>query len=221
MGKESTAPKKKRYVVLTKDEAERIGRPGWSSRGYIPHYDAAGQTQHVTFRLADSLPEDVLAKWEEDLRILPEGEAKRQKYALVEQYLDAGHGQCYLGIPQIAEIVQKAVLHFAGERYDLHAWCVMPNHVHTLFTPGPNWEWSKILHSWKSFTANQCNQWLGLSGQFWQRDPFDRYIRDQNHFDKTLRYIENNPVNAGLCSQAEDWSWSSAYWRKQREQEQD
>jgi|SRR5262249_309438 len=123
------APKKKRYAVLTKEESFRLGQPGWSSRGYIPHYDAEGQTQHVTFRLADALPTEVVEKWEEDLRILPEGEAKRRKYMLVEQYLDAGHGDCYLQDPRCAEIVQNALLHFAGERYTLHAWCVMPNHV--------------------------------------------------------------------------------------------
>jgi len=213
------APKKKRYAVLTKEESFRLGQPGWSSRGYIPHYDAEGQTQHVTFRLADALPTEVLEKWEEDLRILPEGEAKRRKYKLVEQYLDAGHGECFLQDPRCAEIVQNALLHFAGERYDLHAWCVMPNHVHTLFTPRPGWAWSEIAGSWRSFTAKQCNRALGRTGRFWQRDPFDRYIRDRQHFDKTLRYIENNPVKAKLCKQPEDWPWSSAYWRKKKEEE--
>src|SRR5215475_7985153 len=88
--------KKKLYVVLTIDESFRLGRPGWSSRGYIPHYDAEGKTQHVTFRLADALPMEVIEKLGEGLRILPEGEAKRQKYILVERYLDEGRGACYL-----------------------------------------------------------------------------------------------------------------------------
>src|SRR5262245_64681010 len=99
--------KKKRYVALTKVESFRLGRPGWFSRGYVPHYDAEGKTQHVTFRLADSLPMEVIEKWEEDLRILSEGEAKRQKYILVERYLDESHGACYLRNPQCAEIVQN------------------------------------------------------------------------------------------------------------------
>src|SRR5215475_2494856 len=93
---DTRAPKKKRYVVLTKEESFRLGRPGWSSRGYIPHYDAEGKIQHVTFRLADALPMEVIEKWEEYLRILPEGEARRQKYILVERYLDEGRGACYL-----------------------------------------------------------------------------------------------------------------------------
>ena len=78
------------------------------------------------------------------MRVLPDSEAKRQKYILVEQYLDAGHGACHLRNPQCAEIVQNGLFHFAGLRYDLHAWCVMPNHVHTLFTPLPDWSWSEI-----------------------------------------------------------------------------
>jgi hypothetical protein len=61
--------KKKRYVTLTKEESFRLGLPGWSSRGYIPHYDAEGKIQHVTFRLTDALPMEVIEKWEEDLRI--------------------------------------------------------------------------------------------------------------------------------------------------------
>src|SRR5262249_37234210 len=104
------APKKKRYAVLTKEESFRLGQPGWSSRGYIPHYDAEGQTQHVTFRLADSLPPEVLEKWEEDLRILPEGEAKRRKYILVEQYLDAGHGECFFARPAVRRDCPKCTV---------------------------------------------------------------------------------------------------------------
>jgi REP element-mobilizing transposase RayT len=212
-------PKKRHYVELTKEESFRLGRQGWSSRGYIPHFSAEGKTQHVTFRLTDALPAGVLERWEEDLRVLPEGEAKRQKYILVERYLDAGHGDCHLRNPRSAEIVQNALFHFAGERYDLHAWCVMPNHVHTLFTPYAAWDWSEIAGSWRSFTAKRCNRVIGRTGRFWQRDPFDRYIRDQAHFDKTASYIENNPVKAGLCEKSDDWPWSSASWRKKLENE--
>jgi hypothetical protein len=71
-------PKKKQYAVLTKEESFKLGHPGWSTRGYIPHFSADGKMQHVIFRLADALPAGVLERWEEDLRVLPEGEAKRQ-----------------------------------------------------------------------------------------------------------------------------------------------
>jgi REP element-mobilizing transposase RayT len=57
---------------------------------------------------------------------------------------------------------------------------------------------STIVHSWKSFTAQECNKVLGRTGRFWQREPFDRYIRNERHFRNALTYIENNPVKAGL-----------------------
>ena len=69
---------------------------------------------------------------------------------------------------------------------------------------------SKIVHSWKSFTAHQCNQVLRRTGRLWEREPFDRYVRNQRHFRNALSYIENNPVKAGLCEKPEDWRWSSA-----------
>jgi len=72
---------------------------------------------------------------------------------------------------------------------------------------------SKIVHSWKSFTAHECNKLLGRTGKFWEREPFDRYIRNQRHFWTAMAYIENNPVKAGLCKYPEDWWWSSARLR--------
>ena len=90
---------------------------------------------------------------------------------------------------------------------------VMPNHVHALFTPKSECTMSEIVHSWKSFTAHECNKVQLRTGQFWAHEPFDRYIRNQNHFYNSLAYIENNPVEAGLCEKPEDWIWSSAQTR--------
>jgi REP element-mobilizing transposase RayT len=206
--------KKLKSPVFSEAESYRLGTPGWSSRGYLPHYHEAGVTQHVTFRLADSLPVAVIETWQDELRLLPESDALKEKYKRVEQYLDEGHGVCWLQDAGIAEIVQNALLYFAGERYDLTAWCIMPNHVHTLFTPLGEWHWQKIVGSWQSFTANECNQRLARTGQFWQREPFDRYIRNEEHFQNVIRYIERNPVKAGLCATPEDWQWSSAWARQ-------
>lgn len=90
----------------------------------------------------------------------------------------------------------------------------MPNHVHVLFTPQDEWDMSQIAHTWKSFTANECNSVLKRRGQFWQPELYDRYIRDERHFANAVDYIQNNPVKAGLCSSAEEWLWSSAGLKK-------
>ncbi len=196
----------KNRLVIPKAEAI----DGWHSRGYLPHFDGEQVTQHVSFHLADSMPQAVLEGWREELEQLEKTAADAEFRTRIQNYLDAGHGDCWLREARLAEVVQAALLHCEGEQYRLHAWCVMPNHVHTLFTPMPGYDLSRIVGAWKSVTAHRCNQLLGQSGRFWHKEFFDRYIRNERHYQTTLAYIENNPVNAGLCLRPEDWLWSSA-----------
>jgi putative DNA methylase len=203
----------KQRLVVSKKES----RDGWYSRGYFPHFDGEGMTQHVTFHLADSLPQHVLNGWREELQLLSAKDAERKRRTRIQDLLDCGYGACFLRDERLAEVVENALLHFDGERYALHAWCVMPNHVHTLFTPEAGFKMSRIAHSWKSFTANQCNRILERTGKFWDREPIDRYIRNEKHFHNALAYIENNPMKANLCKHPEEWRWSSAHRHKKSE----
>jgi REP element-mobilizing transposase RayT/Fe-S-cluster containining protein len=187
---------------------------GWHSRGYLPHFDGGAELpQSATFRLADSVPAAVLEGWADELASQPEGGREAELRKRIENYLDAGHGACHLRDPRIGELVEGALLHFDGVRYHLHAWVVMPNHVHVLFTPTEGHRLSDILASWKSYAANQANKILGGSGQFWQEDYFDRFIRDAEHFANAVDYIENNPVKAGLCRTPAEWPHGSARHR--------
>ncbi len=128
----------------------------------------------------------------------------------IEKYEDNGHGACYLRDDRIAALVEQALKHFDGERYHLVAWCVMPNHVHVLIQQIEGHPLSKVIQSWKSFTAHEANKILGRSGDFWMPDYFDRFIRDEKHFDAVVEYIHQNPIKAGLVSAPEEWPWSSA-----------
>ena len=105
-------------------------------------------------------------------------------------------------------------MRFDGERYGLIAWCVMPTHVHVLIERKDGWAVSSVVHSWKSFTANAINRALGLTGSFWAREYYDRFMRHADQAETTLAYIENNPVAAGLCPSPGDWPWSSASYRR-------
>ncbi|MCL5998993.1 MAG: transposase [Chloroflexi bacterium] len=187
---------------------------GWYSRGYLPHLDQPGLCQSITFRLHDSVPEQVIQRWKEELHWrenLPSDAlavvALRQRIVIYE---DAGHGACWLREAHIATLVENALLHFDGERYRLMAWCIMPNHVHVLIETFPGHPLHKVLHSWKSFTAQKANEWLERKGEFWAREYYDRFIRDERHFNQTVAYIEQNPVKAGLVTSAEAWRFSSA-----------
>jgi REP element-mobilizing transposase RayT len=190
------------------------GPKGWYSRGYLPHLDQAGLYQSITFRLYDSVPAQVIERWKEELRWRENLPSDAPAVVTLRQrivtYEDAGHGACWLCQTSIATLVENALLHFDGERYRLIAWCIMPNHVHVLIETYAERPLDKVLHSWKSFTAQQANNLLNRSGEFWAREYYDRYIRDEKHLAQTIKYIEQNPVKAGLVDLAEAWRFSSA-----------
>lgn len=136
----------------------------------------------------------------------------------IEAFEDSGAGACWLKDDRIARIVEQALLHFDGARYRLLAWCVMPNHVHVVIETHQGFPLGEVVHSWKSFTANQANKVLGRTGPFWMADYYDRFVRDERHFLAVVRYVTENPVKAGLVSDASQWRWSSAYKGEEEEE---
>jgi len=194
---------------------------GWYSRGYLPHLDQPGLYQSINFRLHDSLPEQVIQRWKEELlwhaHLPNDAPAVRQLRRKIVEYEDAGHGACWLLRQEIAVLVEDALFYFDGQRYRLIAWCIMPNHVHVLIETFPGYPLDKVLHSWKSYTAQEANKLLNRSGAFWARDYYDRYIRDDRHFHQTVAYIEQNPVEAHLVKSAVEWKFSSASKRASRD----
>ncbi len=89
----------------------------------------------------------------------------------------------------------------------------MPNHVHVLIETKEGFPLAEVLHSWKSYTSHEANKLLRRAGEFWQREYLDRYVRNAEHFEKVLAYIEEKPVKAGLAKLKTAWSWSSARFR--------
>ncbi len=220
---------------------------GWYSHGYLPHFDSTLVIQFITFRLADSLPQERLRQIEEELASLPESEQDPERRKKMEHWLDAGMGCCALKHPKVAAVVQEAFLKFDGERYKLIAWCIMPNHVHVLIEP--RIQLGKIVQSWKSFTGRWAiarNEELGLGipsveleldsprekesvelelntprQKFWMRDYWDRFIRNEEHLYNVIKYIHENPVKAGLCREPNEWGWSSARFSERESPEND
>jgi putative DNA methylase len=186
--------------------------PYWHKRR-LPHFEGGSIPQGVTFRLADSLPRHRLFQLNDSLANLNEARAMTERIKHINALLDEGHGTTWLKNPAVAEIVQNSLLFFDGQRYTVHAWVIMPNHVHALFTPTEEWTLARILHSWKSFSAREANKVLDRTGEFWQPEYFDRAIRNEKVFITAVEYIEHNPVKAGLCQTPQDWKFSSAFYR--------
>lgn len=212
-------------------EAEKArGFLGWHERGYLPHCDFPGLVQLVTFRLADSMPESRRGEWEHLLKI----EDDRERRTKLEEYLDRGVGECYLRDPRIATIAEAALLFEHTKSYELLAWCVMPNHVHVLVHVWNKPLW-KLVALWKKFAATKSlallrkerrsldrpvhessltepNRSSALQS-FWQREYWDTFMRDEAQEKTAVRYVENNPVKARLCTTTDDWLFSSAKFR--------
>jgi REP element-mobilizing transposase RayT len=183
---------------------------GWHSRGYLPHFDAPGQIQALTFRLIDSVPKKVIESWRQELSFMSEPLASMERRKRISRYEDQGCGECLLRIREHAEAVESCLFHSDGTRYRLIEWCVMPNHVHVLIEPLSGTTLGEIVRTWKTFSAKQINQAMKRAGPVWAADYHDRYIRDMRHFEAAKDYIRRNPVKAGLCTSPEKWPWSSA-----------
>jgi putative transposase len=102
-----------------------IGVPGgWHSRGYLPHFEGDEVTQHVTFHLADSLPQAVMLRLDAELKTLPAGKREAERRKRVDEWIDAGRGSCILREASIAAMVQGSLLAFDSQRYRMLAWVV-------------------------------------------------------------------------------------------------
>ena len=188
------------------------GFRGWHQRGFLPHFDAPGVTQFVTFQLHDSFPVTRRAEFEAMLNE-PDASVKRKQ---LEAWLDRGHGECWLRRPGVAELVEQTLIAADGRDYRLPAWVVMPNHVHLIVDV---WDVPlvKLLNGWKGKSARAANQLLGRRGAFWQEDYYETLIRDEVHLKRARRYTEQNPVKAFLTKAAREWPWSSARHRDEYE----
>jgi REP element-mobilizing transposase RayT len=192
----------------------------------LPHLKRNGGTYFVTFRQAGTLPKEVLLRFKQERDAIiqqamaakrpltwhEQEEVFRWYSSRVDKYLDAGHGRCYLLDPKLADLVANSIQFFEGQRYELRAWMVMPNHVHVVVWPMPDNTLSDILHSWKSFTSHEIKKYLPTKVvPFWQGESYEHLIRDDDDLHRCCHYTRMNPVNAGLCARPEHWRWSSDF----------
>jgi putative transposase len=175
-----------------------------SYRRRLPHIYETGQAVFLTWRLHDSLPPN---------RAFRTGSVTSgQAFVAMDRLLDeARTGSFYLRQPALADMLVEAIHHNADVlmHYALHAFVVMPNHVHVLAAPAV--ALSILTKSLKGITAKRANTMLALTGSpFWQEESYDHLVRHAQEFDKIRNYIEENPVRAGLVREASEYRWSSA-----------
>ena len=194
-----------------------------SYRRNLPHLRSEGATYFVTFRQADSIPEQILKRWIDDRinwlrsyaidpalqkrdpkafaaaieRIAPEEhdkyERERSRQFFIE--IDRCHGSCVLR--EAHHLVSDSLTYFHGKRVWIGDFVVMPNHVHVIVQPFPGVLLEEWLYSVKRFSSSAIGKMfpdrVQRDGHFWQTESFDRIIRDDAEMAKTREYIANNP----------------------------
>lgn len=175
----------------------------------LPHWQQDEATFFVTWRLADSIPKEKMDEWfveknkwlEENSQ--PWDEKTEAEYhsifsAEMESMMDSGHGKCVLRKPECLDVLVNVFGKYEGVHFLTHGMVIMPNHVHVLFTLAEGVRLEKVVQGWKRVSAIGINRVVGTQGNLWQKDYFDRMIRDWKHMARMARYIRKNPLKAKL-----------------------
>lgn len=196
----------------------------------LPHLRQDGATYFVTFRLDDSLPQSKLRELRhfrsEWMRKHPPprsyailDELSQEMMRRVERLLDQNLGSCILRKQELASAVAAAMQRDDGLLHELGCFVVMPNHIHAVvrpLTPATK-PLEMLLQIWKGKSARDINLTQDSSGTIWQRESFDRVIRDPEHLYRVVQYIGRNPAKAGLApDEYQLWirpSWFEQGWK--------
>jgi REP element-mobilizing transposase RayT len=194
----------------------------------LPHYYQSNATIFITWRLKFSLPGHIMRQLQkqqenfeiknkqlsDEYRALQKYLQDRKRFNLFDELIAKDTSLPWLlKDPQYANIVADALRFYKDSQYNLHCFCIMPNHVHMLITlkeseNSHNIFVSKMLYSIKRYTANQINKHRGTKGAVWQRESYDHVVRSPEEMGRIINYILLNPVKAGLVTDWMDWPYS-------------
>ncbi|MEW6401319.1 MAG: transposase [Chloroflexota bacterium] len=206
-------------------------------RRKLPHWQPEGAMYFITFRLANSLPVQVVRDLEEQrererqaIRVKFIGAQLRDELYKLDKkyfgYFDSWLDRCveesprWLAEEKVAQIAANQLHVLDGERYRLIAYCLMSNHGHIVIDTAEHsfkpthigvtapYPLTDTLKLLKGRTARYCNQALERSGKFWHSESYDHVIRDQGEYERNVWYVLNNPVKAGLVENREDWKFT-------------
>ena len=190
------------------------------TRRHLPHWRVLGKPYFVTFRLKNTIPENVVKKLKAERTELEKSKSdqeeidkfERIEFIKIESILDnLNNDFCYLKNPKIASLVMDSFT-FIEKRFhwDFPCLTVMPNHVHCLAIKqsDTNISLEIALGSLKQHVSREANKILGTKGRMWCDENYDHWCRTPESVDKVIKYIINNPVKAGLVKNWQDWKWT-------------
>ena len=199
----------------------------------LPHWQPAGATFFITMRLFGSIPKHIIAQhkaqkeietkelmrlFEKQPLVLADQlyDLEKKYFGIYDKELDKSNEPYWLREKEIAEIVKGSVEFLEGKDLITHAYSIMPNHLHWVFTHQEEAKvlWS-VLQRMKSFSAKEANKILKNSGKFWEEESYDHIVRNTKEFDNIVSYTLQNPVKAGFVKEWQDWEFSyvkESFW---------
>ena len=197
-------------------------------RRNLPHIQPVDAVFFITYCLQFDLPDDFIKaaslrkkEFNDNIKTLSEKEVGGKKYSFnKKQFIiwddfiaNYNNTSEWLTKPEIAALIIESLKYRDREEYELICYCIMPNHVHILIKPNQKsddkpFSLARIMKNHKSYTAVKANKILNRKGQFWQRDYYDHYIRNEKEFYNVIRYILDNSVRAGFVDDYKDWKYS-------------
>ena len=203
-------------------------------RHNLPHFQQPGQAYFVTWILKDAVPPKAFPKYTNKLQQLRNQiELHKQKkseknfidglqkeyYSVRKKYMKAFDDLLTLSKSNTVDLLHSENTGITSET--IHFWdniklkniaySIMPNHVHwvlEVFEKDENRNpvyLQDIMQSVKRQSARQINLREGRAGKLWQKENFDTTIRDEKHMYNAIEYTLNNPVNAGLVKNRDNW----------------
>ncbi len=170
----------------------------------LPHWNQNNKLYFVTFRLADAMPAEVTQEYKarvmevEKKYPMPrtleqQAEVDKVKHNTLEKYLDAGYGSCLLKDSRLRESLVETLEHNESVDYELAAYVIMPNHVHLLLATIGDKPIQMIINAVKRVSAHHICKLANRGFPLWQREYYDRLIRNRRHYEDVMAYIVNNP----------------------------
>jgi REP element-mobilizing transposase RayT len=200
----------------------------------LPHIQPPDAFLFVTYRLVGSIPGTVMKELlilkeqsERAIAAIDDPEERERRIDLEQRRLfgkwdsvldRGGFGPQWLGDGRIAQEIVDSLHFLDGQVLALDTYSILSNHVHVIFKPlfdeksDDYFAISSIMHAHKRYSARQANRILKRTGQFWQHESYDHFVRDERELERIRRYVINNPVRAGLAERWEDWAWTYCGW---------
>ncbi len=189
-------------------------------RGRLPHWEVEDGRYFVTIHLAGAIPKQGIERIQQLSAELQQGESPnsvesqlplmRTIFRQMEEWLDRAEHNTLLNAPAVAEMVIEAIQHRSQiQHWELFGFVIMPNHVH-LFLSVLQGTLKESIDDFKRWTGHKAAKLISLpNDRFWQDEWFDHWSRSDEQDERIVRYIQQNPVKAGLVPAAADWKYGS------------